>query len=74
MSTKGLNSEISGTAPKYVGPFKVPERIGQVAYKLELPFTMRVHSVFHVSLLKRYHTDGRWVALPPPVIIDDEAE
>ena len=35
---------------------------------------MRIHSVFHVSLLKRYHRDGHWVAPPPPVIIDDEAE
>ena len=32
--------------------------------------------MFHVSLLnsKRYHRDGRWLAPPPPVIIDDEAE
>ena len=74
--TKGLNLKISGAnkfAPKYTGPFKVLERIGQVAYKLELSVTMRTHSVFHVSLLKRYHRDGRWVAPASPVIIDNEA-
>ena len=46
---------------------KFLERIGQVACKLALPVTMTIHSVFHVSLLKRYHRDGRWVAPPPPV-------
>ena len=67
LSTKGLNVKNFGTnkfAPKYMGPFKGLERIGQVAYKLELPVTTRIHSVFHVSLLQRYHRDGRWVALP----------
>ena len=67
LSTKGLNLKMSGTnqvAPKYIGPFKGLERIGQVAYKLELPVTIRIHSVFHVSLQQRYHRDGHWVALP----------
>ena len=35
---------------------------------------MKLHSVFHVSVLKRHHRNGRWLAPPPPVIIDDEAE
>ena len=38
---------------KRVGPFKVEKRINDVTYKLQLPETMRVHNVFHVSLLDK---------------------
>nr|GEX00444.1 putative reverse transcriptase domain-containing protein [Tanacetum cinerariifolium] len=44
--------------PRYVGPFKVLEKVGSVAYKFELPQELsRVHNTFYVSNLKKFHVD-----------------
>jgi hypothetical protein len=41
-------------APRYIRPFKIIERRGEVAYQLELPESLAgVHDVFHVSQLKK---------------------
>ena len=45
-------------SPRFVGPFQILERIGEVAYRLELPENMRgVHNVFHVSMLRKHLRD-----------------
>ncbi|GKB43994.1 putative reverse transcriptase domain-containing protein [Tanacetum coccineum] len=44
--------------PRYVGPFKVLEKVGSVAYKFELPEELsRVYNTFHVSNLKKCYAD-----------------
>ena len=45
-------------SPRFIGPFKILERISTVAYRLALlPSMSGVHEVFHVSMLRKYNPD-----------------
>jgi hypothetical protein len=43
--------------PRFCGPFETLTQIRPVAYQLALPANLRVHNVFHISLLKNYVHD-----------------
>ncbi|KAM6562916.1 hypothetical protein CsatB_022914 [Cannabis sativa] len=49
-------------SPRFIGPFEILERIGQVAYRLAMPTALAaVHNVFHVSMLRKYVSDSSHV-------------
>ena len=46
-------------APIFCGPFEILAKRGPMAYELALPTHIRVHNVFHTSLLKKYVYDTK---------------
>jgi hypothetical protein len=65
---------------RFIGPYQIITKISPVAYKLELPPDLRIHPVFHVSLLRPYQDptkiQHRTLGTPPPpaITIEDHQE
>ncbi|KAJ9512237.1 hypothetical protein QJQ45_012789 [Haematococcus lacustris] len=82
LSTATINlktpSNSAKLQPRYVGPFKVLTKISPVAYKLDLPTTMRITPTFHISKLRPYLTTSsfpdRHVDLQPLPQLEDGEE
>ena len=65
-------------SPKWIGPFKILEPIGNQAYRLALPEKYsRLHNVFNVSLLEKWHDHKERSGdetMPMPDLDDDDQE
>lgn len=62
-------------SPRYIGPFEILKRVGDVAYELALPPNMgRIHNVFHVSYLRKYVSDPAHVIEYEPIDIQENLQ
>jgi hypothetical protein len=75
-----LNSEFTPKLlPKYIGPYPITKVISPVAYELQLPPQLRVHPVFHISVLKSFKSSEQFPGRsphdrPPPDVLEDGKE
>lgn len=60
LSTKNLKLRVPSRklGPRFVRPFLVLDVVGSQAYRLILPRAMKIHDVFHVSLMEYWRGDG----------------
>ncbi|XP_071926121.1 uncharacterized protein [Coffea arabica] len=58
--------------PRYIGPFEILRKVGNVAYQLKLPASMaKIHDVFHVSMLRKYYPDPSHVLQLEGIEVDE---
>lgn len=58
---------------KYYGHFRVLDKVGQVAYRLQLPVDAVIHPIFHVSQLKK-HLGAQAVPIPGLPLVGDNGK
>jgi len=61
----GLKGKLT---PRFIGPFKILQRVGPIAYKVDLP----PHVVFHVSLLRKVDVDPTRILPQVPVEVKED--
>jgi hypothetical protein len=77
VATKNLHIKKGSTKTllaRFMGPFRITKVVKNVAMRVDLPKGLRMHNVFHVSLLNKYD-QGKQSKMPPmPECIDSELE
>ena len=58
--------------PKFVGPFRILEPCGKLAYRLDLPSSWRIHNVLNISRLERWRGEGH--LYEGPIILPEDIE
>lgn len=61
-------------APRFIGPFPIIRKVNKDSYELKLSKGLRLHPVFHTSLLKAYVRDEKRTQEIPKVILADGSE
>jgi len=81
LSTKDLKYQMVGRrteklTERFVGPYRIKKIILSNAVELELPNTVKIHSVVNVSRIRRYveQVEGQRKEQPAPVVIEGEEE
>jgi len=81
LSTKDLKYQMVGRRTeklmeRFVGPYKIKKIVSLNAVELELPSTIKIHSVVNVSRIQRYveQVEGQRKEQPAPVVIKGEEE
>nr|GEV90779.1 reverse transcriptase domain-containing protein [Tanacetum cinerariifolium] len=60
-------------SPRYVGPFKIIDRVGPISYKLELLRKLQgIHNIFHVSNLKKCLANENLIISLEEIQLDDK--
>ena len=66
----GLKGKLT---PRFIGPFRILQRVGPVAYKVDLPPQLaKVHDLFHVSLLRKANVDPAQILPQVPVEVKED--
>ena len=79
LSTKNIKLRVPSQklGQKYIGPYQILAQINNVTFKLKLPDSLKIHPVFHCSLLKPFVENtfpDRFLQPPPPVRVHGEEE
>ncbi|XP_069593704.1 uncharacterized protein [Ranitomeya imitator] len=77
LSTRNIKLKVPSAklGPKFIGPYKIVEKINPVAYRLFLPVSFKIPNVFHKSLLKPFvPVRGESGSAAPPVLVEGHME